>query len=300
MKILIAGGTGTIGKVLAKHLTELGYEVRILSRMSSIEPGIQKFGWDVETNQVDKKAFENIDALINLVGEAVADKPWTDQRKKQIIDSRVNSTKLLFETCQRLEIKPSLFICASAVGFYGYSDNLEKIFSEDEKCGDDFLAHCCSLWETEANRFSTIGIRTVMLRFAMVLERDGGALKKILPLAKAGILSPLGNGKQIMPWIHVKDLCGIVELAINDQSLTGPVNTCAPEQSTNKSFFQTLTKVIKKPFFFPSVPSFVMRILYGGRSEILLKGNKVDVSKLAKHGFNFKFPSLESALKDFF
>ena len=218
-KVLITGGTGLIGKRLSFLLASRGYEVRILSRSNSLKNNYKTFLWNVTEQYINDSAFEGLNHIIHLAGAGIADKRWSEKRKKEIIDSRVASTNLLYNTVKRLEIPLSSFISASATGFYGAVTS-ETIFKEIDKPAKDFLGKVCSLWERSIFQFKEIKIRTVALRTGIVLSKDGGALKKM----KTPIITALGNGKQYMPWIHIDDLCELYIKAIEDQEFKGAFN----------------------------------------------------------------------------
>lgn len=297
--ILISGGTGLVGRHLCKKLKEKGYAVAILSRTSKQDADIPTYYWNLEKNEIEKEALETADYIIHLAGANIGDKRWTTKRRQLIIDSRVKTCGLIFDKIKESRIKLKAFISASAVGYYGAITS-DKIFTEIDPAANDFLGKTCKLWEQSADRFNELGIRTVKIRTGIVLTKHGGALAKMITPIKIGIGSALGKGRQYLPWIHIHDLCGIYIKAIEDAQMHGAYNAVAPDHKTNRDFMRTLARVLKKPFWFPDIPSIVLKIMFGKMSEMFLKGSRVSSDKIRKAGYNFRFPDLESALTDLF
>lgn len=288
-KILITGGTGLVGKHLEKLLTDKGYEVAILSRSPTKE---NQYKWDIHKNYIDEKALENTNYIIHLAGAGIADKRWTPSRKKVLIDSRVESANLLFNKVKEFNTNLKGFISASGIGYYGAITS-EIIFTEDDKPENDFISEICVKWEASAKQFEKLNVPTTILRTGIVLTKSGGALAKInTPF----FLSILGNGKQYMPWIHITDLCNLYLKAIEDSNFTGIYNAVAPEHHTNISFTKALSKVTKKPLFFINIPSFLLKLIFGEMSDILLNSSRVSSKKTASF-FKFKFGKLRTALE---
>jgi uncharacterized protein (TIGR01777 family) len=248
---------------------------------------------------IDPEAISTADYIIHLAGAGIGDKRWTKKRKELISDSRIKTCELLFNKVQESGTKLKAFISASGIGYYGAVTS-DKIFSEMDNPSGDFIGEICRQWEHSADRFEESGIRTVKIRTGIVLTEKGGAMGRMTTTVKMGIGSALGNGRQHLPWIHVEDLCNIYIKAVEDISLKGAYNAVAPEHVTNREFMRTLTKVLGKPFFFPAVPSFAMKILFGKMSGILLNGSRVSAGKIISAGYNFEFPDLENALKNLF
>ena len=292
-KVLITGGTGLIGKRLSFLLASRGYEVRILSRSNSLKNNYKTFLWNVTEQYINDSAFEGLNHIIHLAGAGIADKRWSEKRKKEIIDSRVASTNLLYNTVKRLEIPLSSFISASATGFYGAVTS-ETIFKEIDKPAKDFLGKVCSLWERSIFQFKEIKIRTVALRTGIVLSKDGGALKKM----KTPVITALGNGKQYMPWIHIDDLCELYIKAIEDEQFKGAFNAVSSEHISNLSFSKKISKIFNHPFLAIGAPSFILQIVFGEMSTIILNGSRISANKIKQAGFKFKFENLEKALKN--
>jgi len=291
--VLITGGTGLIGRRLSALLHSRGYEVRWLSRNESPESSYSCFVWDIKKGIIDEKAFENLDYIVHLAGAGIADEKWSGKRKKILIDSRVASTKLLHQYVQKLNIPLKAFVSSSAIGYYG-SVTSEIIFKEDDNHGSDFIAHICKLWEESIFEFEASEIRTVAIRTGIVLSKNGGALSKM----KTPVITPLGNGLQYMPWIHIDDLCHLYIKAIEDNSLQGAYNGVAPEHETNKTLSKKLAKAFKRPFIPIGAPAFVLKTAFGEMSTILLNGSRVSSEKTSATGFKFRFPLLIGALAD--
>ena len=292
-KVLITGGSGLIGRRLSFLLKSRGYEVRILSRSNNPKNSYKTFLWNISEKTINDSAFEDLNHIIHLAGAGIADKRWSEKRKKKIIASRVASTNLLYNTVKRLKTPLDSFISASATGYYGAITS-ETIFEEKDKPAKDFLGKVCSLWEDSIFQFNEIKIRTVALRTGIVLSKDGGALKKM----KTPIITSLGNGKQYMPWIHIDDLCELYIKAIEDQEFKGAFNAVSSEHISNLSFSKKVSKIFNHPFLAVGTPSFILQIVFGEMSTIILNGSRISANKIKQAGFKFKFENLEKALKN--
>lgn len=289
--VLISGGTGLIGKRLSIKLREKGYHVRVLSRRSGEADTVK---WDIESCYIDPIALQGIDAIIHLAGEGIADKAWTDHRKAEIINSRVNSTMLLYKALQNTPHQVKQFISASATGFY--SDRADELMYEDSSPANDFLGKTCVAWEESIDKISSLGIRTVKLRTGIVLSKNGGALKKMITPFKLGFGSALGNGKQWMSWIHEDDLCDMYIFAIENQVLQGAYNAVSPGAVTNTEFSRTLAKVLNMPYWAPNVPAFILKLIFGEMSAVVLGSTKASADKILSTGYKFKYPNLKDCL----
>jgi uncharacterized protein (TIGR01777 family) len=292
-KVLITGGSGLVGRRLSFLLKSRGYEVRILSRSNNPKNSHKTFVWNISKKTINDSAFEDLNHIIHLAGAGIADKRWSEKRKKEIIASRVASTNLLYNTVKRLKTPLDSFISASATGYYGAITS-ETIFEEKDKPAKDFLGKVCSLWEDSIFQFNEIKIRTVALRTGIVLSKDGGALKKM----KTPIITSLGNGKQYMPWIHIDDLCELYIKAIEDQEFKGAFNAVSSEHISNLSFSKKVSKIFNHPFLAVGTPSFILQIVFGEMSTIILNGSRISANKIKQAGFKFKFENLEKALKN--
>lgn len=290
--VLITGASGYVGRHLQKQLALQGYKIRTLTT-KRINSNVEDcFYWDPATEEVNRNAFESLDYIIHLAGASIGTGRWTKKRKQLIIDSRVKSTKLLFKKIKLYRVPLKAFISASAIGYYG-SITSDTIFDETAPAANDFLGDVCQKWETAADKFHKVGIRTVKVRTGVVLSQDAPTLRKMLLPIKLGIGSALGDGKQYMPWIHVDDLCEIYLKAIEDQSFSGAYNAVAPQHITNKEMMRTLAKTMRKPFWFPSIPAFILRLILGEKSDLLLKGSRITPKRLVENDFQFKFPELK-------
>jgi len=294
--ILITGGSGLVGNALTKRLILEGHEVRILSRHPKSTDKIKSFFWNVEKQEIDEKAFENVEHIVHLAGSGIADKRWTTARKKEIIDSRVNSMKLITDTVKRKKIQLKSFVGASAIGIYGMTTS-EKIFSETDCGKDDFLSFSCIQWENSYEEIQNFSEKISILRIGVVLSKDGGALKRLLPLFQLGLGSAVGSGKQYMPWIFIDDLVSIFHEALFDVNYAGIYNAVSTEETTNYSFSKHLAKSLSKPFFSPNVPAFLLKLLFGEMANVLLEGSRVSNQKLINEGFEFKYSTLSDSLK---
>jgi hypothetical protein len=295
--VLITGGSGLIGKHLTVLLLARGYIVSHLSRKEIKGDKVRSFIWDPEKMSVDKAAFTGIDFIVHLAGANIGEKRWTKTRKRKILESRVNSAGLLFDSIRSIGIGLKGFISASASGIYG-SETTEKIFKEPDPAADDFLGLVCKSWEESADLFATAGIRTVKIRTGVVLEKNDSALSKLMMSGKFGFLVQTGSGQQYMPWIHINDLCNIYLRAIEDTSMTGPYNAVAPQHVKHEEFIKTLAGVMRLPVFPVPVPGFVLKAVLGEMSDIILKGSRVSSEKLTAEGYVFDYHKLETALEN--
>ena len=291
--ILITGGTGLIGKRLSSILKSNGYHVRLLSREKINHKSDQVFTWNINKRSLDQNALKDVDHIIHLAGAGIADEKWSNKRKKDIIDSRVISTELLYNSVKKQKVPLKTFISASAIGYYG-SITSETIFKETDQAASDFLGKVCNLWEQSIFQFKKLKIRTVALRTGIVLSNNGGALKKIT----GPIIAPLGNGKQYMPWIHIDDLCKLYIHAIEDDRFKGAYNAVSPEHQTNYSFSKTVAKIYKTPLLPIGAPKFILKAILGEMSTIILNGSRISSNKIKTLGFKFDYEKLENALKN--
>lgn len=291
-RIVIAGASGLVGGALANFLTTGGHEVRRLVRGSTRAP--DEVSWDPATGNIDAGALENCDAIIHLGGASIA-KRFTPAHKKAVRDSRVESTTLLARTIANLHRKPRVFVCASAVGFYGNRD--DELLTEESTAGEGFLPAVCREWERATSAASESGVRTVNVRIGIVLTPLGGALAQMLPPLRLGVGGMLGTGRQYMSWIGLDDLIGIIHFALFEESLFGAVNATGPQPATNREFTRALGRVLCRPTVLP-VPAAAIRLLLGEMGEtLLLGGSRAIPSKLERAGFRFLCPTLEETLR---
>jgi len=296
--ILITGATGLVGRTLVPALQKQGHNIAVLSRKQTEIKDVRVFLWDVYKEKIDKKAFEGIDTIIHLAGEGIADKKWTVERKKQLIDSRVRSADLLYKAVKETNAPVKSFISASAVGFYG--DRNEEILTENSLPGNDFLAECCIKWEKAAEEGVKLGIRVVKIRIGLILSKEGGALAAMDKPIKLFAGAPLGSGKQWMPWIHLQDIIGIFSKAINDTELSGAYNACAPVPVTNKLLTKRIAHYLNRPVWPFNVPQFALKALLGEMSILPLMSNNTSSQKILNTGYQFSFVNLDDALKDIY
>jgi uncharacterized protein len=297
LSVLITGGSGLVGRYLTSTLLSMGYKVSHLSRKTNQIGEVKSSRWDPEKGFIDSAVFKDIDYIVHLAGANIGEKRWTTKRKSEIVSSRIDSSRLLHKVITENNIRLKAFITASAIGYYG-SVTSEKIFNEDDDPGNDFLGTTCRLWEKGADLFENSGIRTVKIRTAVVLEKSDSALSKLMMPAKFGFLIQTGSGRQYMPWIHITDLCNIYLKAIDDQTIEGSFNAVSPQHVTNKDFMRTLAKVMKCKVFPIPVPEFLLRIVLGEMSDVILKGSRVSSGKIVKSGYRFLYETLEEALKN--
>jgi uncharacterized protein (TIGR01777 family) len=297
MNILMTGVTGLIGKALCQKLKKAGHSIVGLSRSPERSGKLavdEILKWDGQS-PLPQEYLQGIEAVVHLSGEPVAEGRWSDERKKRIHDSRVLSTRSLVEAMRAADVKPAVFVCGSAVGFYG--DRADEELDEKSPAGTGFLAEVCKEWEAEANRARELGIRTVEVRTGVVFAKDGGALKKILPPFKMGVGGPLGNGRQWFPWIHLDDIVGLFEFALHNTALNAAINGTAPEIVTNAEFTKQLGNVLHRPAFFP-VPSFALNLLFGEMSVVLLASQRALPKAALAAGYQFQYPNLTPALEN--
>jgi uncharacterized protein (TIGR01777 family) len=293
--VLITGASGMIAQKLSKKI-ENEYTVRFLTRKKRHE---NEFEWDIKNGTMDKSALENVSHIIHLAGANISEKRWTKERKRELISSRVDSARLLLKTVKKKKIQLKSFISASGINYYG-TVTTEKVYTEKDPPGNDFLSEVVVLWERSADDFKeqNLAERVVKIRTAVVLSKDDGALKKMVPTIKYGIGSALGNGKQYMPWIHIDDICSIYLTALKNSDMDGAYNAVSPQHTTNENLTEKIAEVLKKPLFMPNVPAFVLKLMFGELADALLEGSRASSQKIQDTGFQFKFPDLKGALEN--
>ncbi len=304
-KILITGGTGMVGHALTAFLVSKGYGVIVLTRQknqTSTNPQIQFAHWDVVAKTIDIAALQTADYIIHLAGAGVVDKPWTDQYKKEILDSRIQSSQLLLDALQNNVNKVKAFVSASAIGWYGAdttaSRNNGGFVETDPADEKNFLGNTCLQWEQSVAPATDLGIRLVKLRIGIVLSNDGGAFVEFKKPVKWGVAGILGNGHQVVSWIHIDDLCALFLHMIEQESVSGVYNAVAPTPCSNQALTLCLAKAIKGKFFMPMhVPTFVLKMMMGERSVEVLKSTTVSAKKTLETGFQFQYVTIESAIE---
>lgn len=294
--ILITGGSGLVGRKLTALLKENGHKISWLSRSGKSIEDVKGYQWDIANQTIDKNAIEWADTIIHLAGEGVANERWTNTQKKRILESRVESTKLLCRALKESTHEAQTFISASAIGYYGLNTG-DMLLNEEDEPGSDFLARVTRQWEEEVDQIANLNINIVKLRIGIVLSESGGALEKISKPIKWGVGAALGTGKQYMSWIHIEDLCCMICYLL-EKNKSGVYNGVAPNPVTNKEMTKTIAKHLGKPCFLPNVPAFVLKIMLGEMSDILIGGSNVSSKKIEKDGFEFQYLTLQSALQN--
>jgi len=294
MKILISGASGLVGGALVRPLRADGHAVARLVRPGGTAAD-GDVRWDPGAARIDAAAMEGVDAVVHLSGASIADGRWTTARKAELRSSRVDSTRVLVGAIARMRKKPRVLVCASATGYYG--DRGDEVLTEASEPGTDYLALLARDWEAEAMRASAAGIRTVMLRFGLILDAKGGALPKMLLPFRLGVGGRIGSGRQWMPWIALEDATGVARTAIADERWEGPVNTVAPNPVTNSEFTRIVARVLRRPAIF-RLPAFAFHAMLGEMAQpLLLASTRAVPEKLIKMGYAFRLPELEPALR---
>jgi uncharacterized protein len=294
-KALITGGSGLIGTRLTKILIAKGWQVAHLGRHSR-DGNVRTYKWNPANGYVDTAAFEGVTKIVHLSGASIAGKRWTQAYKREILDSRIHTTRLLFQQLSNNKGLVNRVVSASAVGFYG-AGSAHEIFYEDHRPGKDFLAEVVAKWETEVQRLSTLGLSVSTVRTGIVLSDEGGALKQMAMPIKLGVGAPLGSGEQVISWIHIDDICGIY-MYLLEHDLPGPFNASAPHPVTNEQLTMAIATRLRKPLWLPRVPGFVLKIVLGELADAVLTGANVSSRKVEAAGYKFSFRDVESALKD--
>ncbi len=295
--ILLTGGTGLIGSRLTEQLLQKGYRVSHLSRSAGTDVRVTTFLWDVDKGEIDEHCIDDVDMIVHLAGAGIADKRWTDKRKKEMIDSRTKSLALIYSLLKCKKHRVNAVISAAAIGYYG--DRGDELMTEDSPPSIDFLAKCCVTWEDAVDEGMQLGLRVVKFRTGVVLDK-GGALAKMAVPVKFYAGSPIGNGKQWVPWIHWQDVIDMYLFGIENENLAGIYNMVAPNPVTNKQLTQAIAKQLHRPLWLPNVPAFFLKLLLGEMSSIVLASTKVSAQKIEGAGFKFKFNVVEAALKEIY
>ena len=294
--ILIAGGTGLVGQLLAQTLKDEGYKIRLLSRSKPVNSVFPTFLWNVEKGVADGNAFKEVDIVINLAGSGVADKLWTERRKKEITESRVKSNQLL-AYCFKNYHRPAIYLSAGAIGFYGDRDN--EILTEEHAAGNDFLSKSCTAWENAVFETADHNTRLVLFRIGIVLSPRGGALQKMLLPWKMGISTSFNPGNQWYSWIHEKDLVRLFLFAIQNEQIKGIYNAVAPNPEKMYDFAKAMNAQNKLPWRMVwSIPRTLLTTAMGEMSTVLTHSTRVSAEKIMSAGFQFTFKKMDEALKN--
>lgn len=298
-KVLISGGSGLIGMHLTSLLLEKGYMVSHLSRKASQFGRVRVYRWDPGKRIIDHALTGGFDYIIHLSGAGIGEKRWTGKRKNEILSSREDSAKFLFDIVRNNNTKLTAFISASGTGYYG-TEISSRPLHEDDPPGKDFLGMVCKKWEEAADLFQADGIRTVKIRTGVVLAKNGGILEQLSRPFKYGLVIRMGSGRQYMPWIHISDLCKIYLKALEDAGMEGAYNAVAPMNVTHNEFMKNLALKHNRKIILPPVPGFIVKLLLGDMADIIIKGNRVSADKILSAGYSFEFPDLKKALDDIY
>ena len=297
MRVTITGGTGLIGRRLVRALVARGDEVTVLSRSPERARdalGVDAVGWQPLANPAPASALSGRDAVVHLLGENVAQR-WTEDARRSIRETRELGTRNLVAGLAAADPRPAALVSASAVGYYGPRG--EERVTEATPAGTDFLAQVCVAWEREAGAAADLGLRVVRVRTGVVLDREGGALAKMLPPFALGIGGPVAGGRQYVPWIHAADVVGVYLRALDEASWSGAYNATAPDPVTNDAFSKALGRALRRPAVLP-VPALALRALYGGMAEIVTEGQRAVPERALQAGYAFRHTDVEAALRD--
>jgi len=297
MKITISGASGLIGRRLLKTLAAGGHSLQVLSRHAGMNmpAGVKVFTWDSAKGEPPAESLRDVDAVIHLAGEPVAQR-WSAAVKDRIRESRVTGTANLVKGIARMERKPSVLVSSSAIGYYGSRG--DEVLTESSSKGNDFLAEVCVGWEDAAKQAEPLGVRVACIRTGHVLDPKGGLLKRVLPPFKMGVGGKLGNGKQWMSWIHIEDMAGLLQFAM-EKPVSGPINGTAPNPVTNADFTRELAAALHRPAIFP-VPKFALSLMFGEMADVIMGSQKVLPKAAETAGYRFRFSQLQPALADLF
>ncbi len=296
--ILVAGGSGLIGRKVCKYLSDKGFEVKILTRSIRQDISYPQFVWSPAQQFLDTKALEGIDYILNLAGEGIAEHRWTEAAKKQITKSRTDSNQLFFNTLKESSPAVKGYFSAAAIGYYGDRGE-ERLDEKSSASGKGFLSQSCIEWENSIRSIETLGIPTTWFRIGLVLDKDGGALPHIASPLKFGVNPYFGDGNQYYSWIHIEDICKAIHFSI-ENNMNGAINLTAPNPVRNIVFTKLLEGALKKVVFPFSIPRILLKLLLGEKAALVLDSNYVLPRKLLDAGFEFSFPTLDVALKDIY
>jgi uncharacterized protein (TIGR01777 family) len=296
-KVLITGGTGLVGTRLTTLLTEKGFEIMLLSRNPKPLSKIKQYRWDISKNFIEPAAIEDADYIVHLAGESIAEKPWTNERKKQLLESRTKSSEVLYTAIKAYPNKIKAVIAATATGYYGNSGN--ELVTEESPAGKGFLTDVCEAWEKASQPFADI-TRLVQLRIGIVLSTQGGALVELQKPINFGLGAYIGNGNQYYSWIHIDDLCGIIIHAIENEEMKGVYNAVAPNATRNRDLVDSIRFALKKPSIGIPSPEFVIKMLMGEMAAVVLDSCKASAQKIIQAGYEFKFKTPSPALHDLY
>ncbi len=299
--ILITGGTGFVGKGLVKLLLKKGYLINLLVRdmHEGMEaPNLRMFKWDVYKGEIDHSCIENADAIIHLAGEDIAAKRWTDERKKQIVDSRTQSIRMIYDLLRKNKNQVNHIISASAVGYYG--DRANELLTEESLPSKDFLAETCIAWEEAVDEGHKLGLRIAKLRSGIILAKNGGVLPQMNKPMQFGFGVIPGSGEQWVPWIHYLDALNVYAYALENESLKGVYNMVAPGAVTLEEMMRNMATAMNKTPVFVHTPEFALKVAIGEMSLMALESTRVSSEKLVNSGYKFKYPSINEAMEEIY
>jgi len=288
----ITGGTGLVGRAVKQALIDQGHTVRILSRNPRQEG---EYSWDPSQQTMDSAALDGAHGIVHLAGASVSSR-WTASHKRAIMNSRIQGAQTLYRCIEAMATRPEVFVGASAVGIYPSS--LDRVYTELDGGAKGFLGDVVREWEAQSDRFESLGIRVTKIRIGIVLGRNNGILKMLLPIFRLGLGSALGNGKQWLPWIHVDDLAAMIARLATDPELHGTWNGTGPDSATNRDFSRTLAEAVKRPFWMPAVPLWTLKLVLGEMAQIAIMSTNCSAVKWNTIGFKYRFSNLSTALKD--
>jgi uncharacterized protein (TIGR01777 family) len=300
MRVVVAGGSGFVGRAVCRALVERGDEVVVLTRSAArarvaLGPAVSLAEWSPDSPGPWQELLRGAGAVVNLAGEPIAQRRWTEARKAVLRSSRIDVTRALVHAIAAADPRPEVLVSTSAVGFYG--PRSEGDVTEEDGAGADFLARLCLEWEQAAREAEAHGVRVALLRLGVVLGEQGGALARLLPPFRMFVGGPVGGGGQAFPWVHVEDVVAVILLALGDPRFSGPFNVTGPQPLTMRAFCEVLGRVLGRPSWLP-VPAFVVRALFGEAATVLLSGQRAVPARLEALGYRFRFPTAEAALRD--
>jgi uncharacterized protein len=297
-QILITGGNGLVGKPLTQALLEHGHRVSHLSRQPGFIPGVTTYGWDVPNGQIDERCLDGVDTIIHLAGADIASQAWTVARKQELISSRTESIRLLYQLMRQQAHSVQAVISASGIVYYG--NRGDDVLTEQSAPATDFLADCTRQWEAAVDEGTAQNLRVVKFRTGVVLTKDGGALPALVQPVEAGYGAPIGNGNQWVSWIHLQDVVGLYVLAVTDFSLKGVFNQTAPQPVTNRQLVAAIAQQFNKSLWMPATPGFLLKMIMGERSSFVLGSIKAPPSALLQHQYQFAYPAIREALSSIY
>ena len=294
--VLITGATGLIGTRLTQMLLQKGYRVSHLGR-SKRNGAIPSFVWDISKQYIDPQALAGVHVIVHLAGAGVADQRWSPQRKKEILNSRIESTELLYQSLKAIPNEVHTFVGASAIGYYGFNLS-DDLLNEDSMPGRDFLSTVVVAWEQKLEQLTHLKKRLAKIRIGIVLSEQGGALAEMSRPVRLGIGAPLGTGKQMVSWIHIEDLCRLFIKVIEDPNMHGAYNGVAPRAVTNAALTKAIARTLHRPLWLPPIPGFVLHLLIGEMADLIVQGSNISATRTLQSGFQFEFTDVNKAVED--